>query len=83
MAIYEYCCGYCGEKVEVMQKISEPPLTTCASCGQDELKKMPSISAFHLKGGGWYNQGYESKSAQEKKNKKAVATKSDNSASTE
>lgn len=63
MAIYEYCCRYCGVSIEVLQKPSDAPLKTCKSCGKLGLKKMPSMTTFHLKGGGWYNQGYEKKSA--------------------
>ncbi|MCP4751793.1 MAG: zinc ribbon domain-containing protein [Proteobacteria bacterium] len=58
MPIYEYICEHCEEEVEVIQKISEEPLTQCPSCSENTLKKKTSMSAFHLKGGGWYKDGY-------------------------
>jgi predicted nucleic acid-binding Zn ribbon protein len=43
----------------MQQKISDPPLAVCAECG-GVVKKIVSASAFHLKGGGWYADGYSS-----------------------
>lgn len=61
MPIYEYECGSCHNVIEVTQSISEEPLTTCPDCS-GTLKKIISMSAFHLKGGGWYADGYSSNS---------------------
>lgn len=58
MPIYEYICEACHEELEVIQKISDEPMTVCPSCKQQSLKKKTSMSAFHLKGGGWYKDGY-------------------------
>ena len=57
MPVYEYQCTECGQVEEALQKISDPPLTTCANC-KGNLKKMISHSAFHLKGSGWYVTDY-------------------------
>lgn len=57
MPIYEYQCQKCGERVEVIQKFSDAPLTECAACA-GEMQKILSTSAFHLKGGGWYKTDY-------------------------
>ncbi|WP_417916760.1 FmdB family zinc ribbon protein [Candidatus Electronema sp. JC] len=59
MPVYEYRCSACERVFEVQQKISDPPLTTCSECGGG-VKKLVSASAFHLKGGGWYADGYSS-----------------------
>jgi putative FmdB family regulatory protein len=59
MPIYEYQCGACGHTLETLQKISEPPLTTCPACGAEALKKLISASAFRLKGGGWYETDFK------------------------
>jgi len=59
MPIYEYQCGDCGHTLETLQKISEPPLTTCPACGAEALKKLISASAFRLKGGGWYETDFK------------------------
>lgn len=52
--IYEYRCSDCGHKLEALQKISDPKLTTCPECGKESLTKLVSASAFVLKGSGWY-----------------------------
>jgi len=57
MPIYEYECEKCHEVMEISQKISEPPKTTCPKCS-GSLKKLISVSSFMLKGGGWYSDGY-------------------------
>ncbi len=58
MPIYEYQCEECKEELEVIQKVSDDPIETCPSCQNNTLKKKTSMSAFHLKGGGWYKDGY-------------------------
>lgn len=62
MPIYEYVCGACGTQLEVLQKLSDPALTTCPKCGAGQFRKKVSAAGFRLKGGGWYatdfkNQG--------------------------
>ncbi len=57
MPLYEYQCRGCGQTSEVMQRVSEPPLTTCDDCG-GELKKLISAPAFQFKGSGWYVTDY-------------------------
>ncbi len=71
MPIYEYECESCNMVTEVMQKISEEPLKTCPDCS-GSLKKLLSQSAFHLKGGGWYADGYSSSNGCGGKNGKTV-----------
>lgn len=61
MPIYEYECTSCGKVTEVMQKFSDAPLTICPSCG-GSLRKLISLSTFHLKGTGWYVTDYAHKS---------------------
>ncbi|MEE2716804.1 MAG: zinc ribbon domain-containing protein [SAR324 cluster bacterium] len=60
MPIYEYGCAECGHEFEEMQKFSDPPLQDCPQCEQPAAQRKISISAFHLKGGGWYKDGYGS-----------------------
>ena len=59
MPLYGYQCSKCGEEFEYLQKFSDPPMTKCESCG-GKLEKQLSAPAFHLKGGGWYADGYAS-----------------------
>jgi len=57
MPIYEYRCRKCGQVSEVMQSIHSRPLRKCRSCS-GSLEKIISRTAFLLKGGGWYAEGY-------------------------
>ena len=61
MPIYEYQCESCKQVTEAWQSLADAPLTTCQSCA-GTLKKLISMSSFHLKGGGWYADGYSSTS---------------------
>jgi putative FmdB family regulatory protein len=59
MPIYEYQCAACGHTFELLQKVSDSPLTRCPDCGAEALKKLISASAFRLKGGGWYETDFK------------------------
>jgi putative FmdB family regulatory protein len=67
MPIYGYRCQACGEEHDVLQKVSEPPLTKCPACGKKALKKQLSAAGFQLKGSGWYATDFKSKKPAEKK----------------
>lgn len=54
MPIYAYRCGACGHTQDVLQKLSDPALVTCPSCGADALSKQVTAAGFQLKGSGWY-----------------------------
>jgi len=64
MPIYEYLCTSCGYQFEEVQKFSEPSLEECPDCGKNSAQRQVSMSSFHLKGGGWYKDGYSSKVAE-------------------
>ena len=68
MPIYEYTCGKCGAHLEVMQKISDKPLTRHARCG-GKLSKEWSQTSFQLKGSGWYVTDYAGKKSEAKESK--------------
>lgn len=72
MPIYEYRCAECGQDHEVLQKVSEPPLTECPACGKPALKKQLSAAGFQLKGSGWYATDFKG-SAKKPAEKKAEA----------
>ena len=57
MPLYEYRCDNCGERFEVMQKFSDPPLTTHAQCG-GPVERLLSAPALQFKGSGWYITDY-------------------------
>ena len=54
MPIYAYKCGSCGHAKDVLQKISDAPLTACPACGADTFSKQVTAAGFQLKGSGWY-----------------------------
>jgi len=54
MPIYAYKCGSCGHAKDVLQKISDAPLTDCPACGKATFSKQLTAAGFQLKGSGWY-----------------------------
>jgi putative FmdB family regulatory protein len=54
MPIYAYRCESCGHAKDVLQKMSDPVLTTCPACGAESFKKQVTAAGFQLKGSGWY-----------------------------
>lgn len=60
MPIYEYECKKCGHRMEVLQKMSDDPLTECPDCKAHELKKLVSAAGFRLSGSGWYETDFKS-----------------------
>lgn len=54
MPIYAYRCESCGHAKDVLQKLSDPLLTTCPACGADTFRKQLTAAGFQLKGSGWY-----------------------------
>jgi putative FmdB family regulatory protein len=59
MPIYEYECTQCGERLDVVQKVTDQPLRICSKCS-GTLRKVLSQTAFVLKGSGWYVTDYPS-----------------------
>lgn len=78
MPIYEYECQKCGYHHEVLQKISDEPLTDCPACHENALKKLVSAAGFRLSGNGWYETDFKSKN---KKNLAQSDSKSDSHSS--
>src|SRR5580700_3547528 len=60
MPFYEYECQNCKFYSELLQKISDPPLEKCPSCGKKTMKKLISAPVFRLKGAGWYETDFKS-----------------------
>jgi putative FmdB family regulatory protein len=54
MPIYAYRCSDCGHAKDVLQKLSDAPLSTCPACGADTFSKQVTAAGFQLKGSGWY-----------------------------
>src|SRR3954463_11042372 len=56
MPIYEYRCEN-GHLVEVLQKITDDPVTVCEECGA-AMQRVFHPVAVHFKGSGFYNTDY-------------------------
>ncbi|TNY03245.1 zinc ribbon domain-containing protein, partial [Escherichia coli] len=50
MPLYAYRCSACGHAKDVLQKLSDAPLTTCPSCGAEAFGKQLTAAGFQLKG---------------------------------
>ena len=91
MPLYEYQCTNCSERVEIIQRVSDPPYSHCPKCG-GEMKKLFSAPAIQFKGSGFYKTDYASKPAAsspgksetktETKSESKSETKSDSSSTT-
>lgn len=73
MPLYEYECINCKERVEIIQRISDPPYTHCPKCGA-EMKKLISSPAIQFKGSGFYKTDYASSKTSESKSESSSST---------
>jgi putative FmdB family regulatory protein len=71
MPIYAYRCSSCGHEKDVLQKVSDNPLTTCPECKTEHFAKQLTAPGFQLKGSGWYATDFKGGAA-------PAAAKSDN-----
>ncbi len=74
MPIYEYQCRKCGKAFEVVQRISEPEVKSCQFC-KGPVKRLMSVTTFHLKGSGWYVTDYGGKKAPPVEKEKGESSK--------
>jgi putative FmdB family regulatory protein len=70
MPLYEYQCVQCSERVEILQRFSDPPYSHCPKCGGD-MKKLHSSPAIQFKGSGFYKTDYPSSSSSARSESKA------------
>ncbi|NLY34320.1 MAG: zinc ribbon domain-containing protein [Alcaligenaceae bacterium] len=63
MPIYAYKCSACGHEQDVLQKMSDEPLTVCPECNQETYAKQVTAAGFQLKGTGWYVTDFRGGSA--------------------
>lgn len=59
MPIYGYRCRSCGNELEVLQKMSDPPLKTCPKCSGELTKILYPVGVIY-KGSGYYSTDYKS-----------------------
>jgi len=70
MPLYSYHCIKCNEVYENMRSISQRDVKLqCPACNE-LCERILDLSSFHLKGGGWYKDGYGSKKSKPKEEKK-------------
>jgi putative FmdB family regulatory protein len=65
MPTYEYECTSCGNHIEVFQRFTEDPLTTCGVCG-GTLRKVFHPAGIVFKGSGFYATDSRSSSGSNK-----------------
>ena len=82
MPLYEYQCTKCGERVEIIQKLSDPPYSHCPKCGSD-MRKLVSSPAIQFKGSGFYKTDYANKPAESKSESKNESKSDGKSSSSE
>ena len=78
MPIYEYRCEN-GHLFEVMQKMTEAPVTRCETC-EAPVQRVFHPIAVHFKGSGFYNTDYgtaKRKREQDSTAKRDAAAKTD------
>ncbi len=61
MPIYEYKCNDCGHEYELIQKMSDAPVTECEKCHKNSAQRLVSAPGFQLKGTGWYETDFKNK----------------------
>lgn len=66
MPVYEFECS-CGHQSEELVKVGTSTMI-CPICG-NPMRKLISMSSFHLKGSGWAFDNYGSKNIKNKKHK--------------
>jgi putative FmdB family regulatory protein len=62
---YEYACTACGERLEVVQRITDEPLTDCPRCA-GRLRKVFAPVGVVFKGSGFYATDSRRKPAADK-----------------
>jgi putative FmdB family regulatory protein len=78
MPIYAYKCESCGHAKDVLQKISDAPLTDCPACGKATFAKQLTAAGFQLKGSGWYATDFRGGSGNGASTASASSETSDN-----
>lgn len=81
MPLYEYQCTLCGERVEIIQRLSDPPYSHCPKCGGD-MKKLHSAPAIQFKGSGWYKTDYANAGKKPEAKSESSETKSESKSET-
>jgi len=82
MPIYEYRCPN-GHTFEVFQRMSDPPVESCETCGASPVEKLLFPVAVHFKGSGFYSTDYGRGSRKSAKDGDSGASSTDGGGKTE
>ncbi|HZX27012.1 MAG TPA: FmdB family zinc ribbon protein [Telluria sp.] len=82
MPIYAYRCEECGFSRDVLQKVSDAPLTVCESCGKPSFRKQLTAAGFQLKGTGWYATDFRNGGSSSSTNSSGSSSSSSSTSST-
>src|SRR5262245_9805016 len=82
MPIYAYRCTECGHEFDVLQKVSDAPLTECPACQRSALIKKVTAAGVQLKGSGWYVTDFRDKGSGKKPAANGESTSSGEAAKT-
>ena len=61
MPTYDYRCYACDHRFQKEQRITDKPGAECPECKSTDCHREISAPSFHLKGGGWFGDGYSKK----------------------
>ena len=78
MPIYEYRCPN-GHTFEIFQRMSDPPVAACETCGASPVEKLLFPVAVHFKGSGFYSTDYGRGSRKTAKDSEQGTSSSDGS----
>lgn len=81
MPTYTYRCDACDSEFEKEQRIVEPPIKKCPSCGKAKARRLITGGNFILKGGGWYSDGYGSSKSSSASSTSSSSTSSETTSS--
>ena len=82
MPIYEYQCSNCHHTFDLIQKMSDEPVKLCPECSKDTAVRLVSAAGFQLKGTGWYETDFKTKTKSEKSTGSGTKTEKKEAAST-
>ena len=83
MPIYAYKCSSCGYAQDVLQKVSDAPLTDCPHCRAATFCKQLTAAGFQLRGSGWYATDFKNGTAKPAEKAEAKASDSSDGSKTE
>lgn len=81
MPIYEYECTSCHHQFDMLQKISDAPVTLCPKCQEETAVRLVSASGFQLKGTGWYASDFKKPTKTDSKTTPSGSTTTDTKSS--